>query len=106
MLASLRHKNIVKLYEVFESDNHLYLVLELLKGRSLNHVLSKRRDFPEKMVSKFCKKLLSAILYMHQKGVTHRDIKPDNIVFKDKNKNNELSDFALVDFGLSTTSKT
>lgn len=101
IMKVLNHKNVMKLQEIHESKNSIYLVLELLEGGELFNYISSRKKLSLKEVSRIMKCLLEALEYLDDKGVMHRDLKPENMILKDKNDivNCELK---LVDFGLAS----
>ena len=99
-MRKLEHENIIKLYEVYESDNHVYLVLELLHGGELFERIVKKGQYSEKDACILMRNLLSALAYMHGKGLMHRDLKPENLILKD---NENDWDVKIADFGLATT---
>jgi len=83
-MQHLDHQNIIKFYEVYEGENHIYLVLELLNGGELFNNIIKRGHYTEKDACITIKQLLSALAYMHSKNLMHRDIKPENLILKDQ----------------------
>lgn len=95
----MNHDNVIKLFEVHESDTHIYLILELLRGGELFERIIKKGIYTEKDAAIMMKKLLSALEYMHSKGIMHRDIKPENLILKDQENNYEVK---IADFGLAT----
>ena len=78
--------------------------MEYLKGHDLNKIinLKKYTGFEEKDMSKIIQQLLKALSFIHSKGIVHRDIKPDNILFSNKK---DYSTLKLIDFGLATTKR-
>ena len=96
-MRNLNHPNIIKLYEVYEGQYHIYLVLELLKGGELFDRIIKKGHYSEKDAATIISKLLSALEFMHNRGIMHRDIKPENLILKDENE----YDIKLADFGLA-----
>lgn len=60
------------MYEVYENDNYIFLVKELLKGGELFHKLKGHGGYSEEYASKLMQKLLSALSYIHIKGIIHR----------------------------------
>ncbi|CAD8147565.1 unnamed protein product [Paramecium octaurelia] len=96
-LKQLNHQNIVKLIEVFESENSYLIVLELLKGGSLSQCLKYCR-LTLNEVEIIIKQILETLCYLHEKGFVHRDLKPDNILFRELG---QFSNLKLIDFGIS-----
>lgn len=91
------HPNLLKLYEVYETEEMIYLVMELLEGPAFYKKIISLKS--EEIISQIFCKLLQAVNYMHENNIMHRDLKPDNIMFKN---NENLLDFCIVDFGLAT----
>ena len=71
------HPNIVRLVDVFTDQLHVYMVMELMKGGELLERLQKRHSFTEQQASIIFRQLVSAVGFMHQKNVVHRDLKPE-----------------------------
>ena len=82
ILKSLQHKNIIKLIKVFEDRAKIYLILEYIKGISLFKYIKQKKShgLGEEEARFIYKEILSTLLYLHQKGIAHRDIKLDNIL--------------------------
>lgn len=101
VMSKLNHKYIMQLEEVHESKNSIYLVLELLEGGELLNYISHKKNLNYKDYWKVMKCIMEALAYMNEKKIMHRDLKPDNMIlkFKDKLENCTLK---LVDFGLAT----
>lgn len=97
IMKSLNHPNVIKMYEVYEGDYHIYLVLELLKGGELFDRIVKKGHYSEKDAAILISKLLWALEYIHERGIMHRDIKPENLILKDENE----YEIKLADFGLA-----
>jgi len=96
ILNQLDHPNIVKYYEVYEDKKSLYLVMEYWSGSNLYEKLTDQNiKFSETEWAKMAKQLLLALHHCHSSGVTHRDIKLENIMVTDDNI------VKLIDFGLS-----
>lgn len=91
------HSNIVNMIHHFESDAHLYLVLEFCSMGDLYEAIRLERGPRETdNVRDFMLQLVNAVEYMHSKGIAHRDIKPENIFLT------ATGDMKLGDFGLAT----
>jgi calcium-dependent protein kinase len=104
ILMQMDHPNIIKLYEVFESQRSLYLVMEECKGgeifdRIIQHI-QKKEMYSEKDAATIFQQVMSAIEYCHNNGICHRDLKPENILYLNEGaeKDNPIK---VIDFGLS-----
>ena len=98
LLKGLDNKSILKLYEIYETENSLYLVLQLVKGGELLQKINQQR-FDEKQIGKCLGNLLAAVEHMHSRQIIHRDLKPDNILLK---CSSSISELVIADFGLAT----
>ena len=94
-LATLRHPNIVTIYEVSEVDGRLYIAMELADGPSLAGYIKQAGTIPWKDTIKLIKPVCEALDYAHAQGVVHRDLKPANILI-DKDRGPLLTDFGLA----------
>lgn len=94
ILAQLNHPNIVKYYECYEDKQYMFIVMELVRAMSLTQKMNQRR-FTEYGVAVVMKQLFCALEYIHSEKVSHRDVKPDNILI------DEVGKITLIDFGLS-----
>jgi len=94
ILRSLDHPNIIKAYEVYSNKSQIYIVMEICSGGDLY----KRLPYSEKDAAKIVGKLTSAIKYMHDNNVVHRDLKFENIMFENVEDEAEIK---VIDFGLS-----
>ena len=98
VMREMDHDNIIKLREVYETDNSLYMVMDLINGGQLLSILKSGKKLPIGICKHILHQLLEAIDHIHSKNIMHRDIKPQNILIKNKEK----LDISLVDFGLAT----
>ena len=100
IMCKLDHPNIVRLEEVYETDSEIYLVQELCLGGELFDRLDEQPDYhyTEAACARLVKQMLSAVRYLHSKGITHRDLKLENFLFSSKSDDSELK---MIDFGLS-----
>ncbi|KAK7869906.1 hypothetical protein R5R35_013702 [Gryllus longicercus] len=96
--ACQSHANIVKLHEVYYDEAHTYMVLELLRGGELLERIRQKDRFTESEASQIMRKLVSAVNFMHSRGVVHRDLKPENLLFTDSSDDAEIK---IVDFGFA-----
>mmetsp|Transcript_12938 Transcript_12938/g.18885 ORF Transcript_12938/g.18885 Transcript_12938/m.18885 type:complete len:496 (+) Transcript_12938:3-1490(+) len=102
VLTAVDHPNIIKLYEVYEDDKFLHIVMESCSGKELYDKIVKKGRFNEKQAASIMYKLFHAINHMHSKGFAHRDLKPENVLFESTREDSELK---LVDFGLAKSLK-
>lgn len=65
LLRKLKHQNIIRLYEVYESDKNIHLILEYLEGGELFERIKKKGTYDEKDAATMMKSLLSALVAMH-----------------------------------------
>ena len=99
ILKIVQHPNIIRLLDVFENHDQIFIVMECLKGGDLFSYLDKRNfKISEDRARSILHQLALAVFYLHSYGVAHRDIKPENILLED---NGEESEVRLTDFGLS-----
>ena len=99
ILKICQHPYIIKLYDIFENVDYIYIIMEYCSGGDLFSFL-KERNFilKEEKVVVIIYKLCKAVYYVHSYGIAHRDIKPDNVLLTSQS---EDSDIRLMDFGLS-----
>ena len=82
MRALSPQNNIINLYEVYEGDNNIYLIIDLAEGGSLyNEMKTRKYLFSRKEIQQIMRNLLEALAYMHSRGIMHRDLKPENILY-------------------------
>jgi serine/threonine-protein kinase len=82
-VAKLRHPNIVEVYDVSaESEPEQYLVVELLRGRTLRKLLQSEGVLPPEVAAAIGVELLAALAHAHAQGVIHRDVKPENVIIE------------------------
>ena len=102
LLRATDHPNIIKLYDIFEDKEYIYLIMEECSGGEFFDVLAqkakKKKMYTEKDAAKIFKQILEAVNYLHAHGVCHRDLKPENILFSTLADDSTLK---LIDFGLS-----
>ena len=80
-LAAERHRNMLRFYGWWEDDNHIYLAQQLCMGGELADWLASQPAYSEQLAAKVTYDLLQALTYCHSKGVCHRDVKPQNLLF-------------------------
>jgi len=101
IMKLLDHPNIVRLYETFEDEKLVYLVLELCTGGELFDRIVGEEKFSEQAAAVCVRQMLRALNYMHQNYIMHRDLKPENWLLSSATKAIQQADLKLIDFGLS-----
>ncbi|WP_299638061.1 serine/threonine protein kinase [uncultured Ruegeria sp.] len=92
--ARLVHPNIVDVHQVFEDNDTAYIAMDLIRGCDLlDYVENPENDGGPDFIVQVTEKMLSAVSFIHQSGMLHRDISPDNILI------DENGDPVLIDFG-------
>lgn len=71
----IKHENIVALEDIYESPNHLYLVMQLVSGGELFDRIVEKGFYTEKDASTLIRQVLDAVYYLHRMGIVHRDLK-------------------------------
>ncbi|EMD32832.1 hypothetical protein CERSUDRAFT_68519 [Gelatoporia subvermispora B] len=95
VLRTLKHPNIVRLYDVIETDKYIGIILEYASGGELfDHILA-HRYLREKDACKLFSQLISGVWYIHQKKIVHRDLKLENLLL-DKHRNVIITDFGFA----------
>ena len=79
-VAMLSHPNIVAVYDVSHSDDIEYIVMELIDGITLKQYMDRRGKLSWKETLHFSKQIAKALSHAHERGIIHRDIKPQNIM--------------------------
>lgn len=98
MLQRLKHDNIVRFVDWFESRDKYYIVTELATGGELFDRICEQGKFTEKDASQTIRQVLDAVNYLHNNNVVHRDLKPENLLYRTKKAESEL---VLADFGIA-----
>ena len=97
ILKKLNHYNIIKLYNIIQTENFIFLIQEYVPNGELLHFLenSENMNLSETQICKIYQQIISGIEYLHEIGVAHRDLKLENILLNFK------KDIKIIDFGLS-----
>jgi serine/threonine protein kinase len=93
--AQLEHPNIIPIYRVGRAGRVIYFVMKYLRGGSLSTILGERAKLAPPEIRRLLVEAGSALGYAAQRGIVHRDIKPDNIMF------DEFGQCVLTDFGIA-----
>lgn len=93
--AGLSHQNIVSVFDVGESGNIYYIVMEYIRGETLNEIIERDAPLSAKTVINIGKQLCNALTIAHKAGIIHRDIKPHNIMITNDG-NVKITDFGIA----------
>ena len=91
--SKLNHPNIIKLYNVLETEEEINILLEYAQNGSLYSLIKQENGFSENEAYKYFIQIVNAVYFLHQNNIIHRDIKPENILIGDNNL------LKLCDFG-------
>ncbi|XP_017288072.1 calcium/calmodulin-dependent protein kinase type 1D [Kryptolebias marmoratus] len=98
VLRKIKHENIVALEDIYESPDHLYLVMQLVSGGELFDRIVEKGFYTEKDASTLIRQVLDAVNYLHRMGIVHRDLKPENLLYFNPQDESKIM---ISDFGLS-----
>lgn len=105
VLYQIDHPQIPKFRANFEEQRRLFLVQEYAEGKTVARTLSERlkngKTFTETEAVEFLNNMLPVLAHIHGMGIIHRDISPDNIIFRDRDKVPVLIDFGVVKSGVT-----
>ncbi|KAK2917660.1 calcium/calmodulin-dependent protein kinase 1Db [Channa argus] len=98
VLRKIKHENIVALEDIYESSNHLYLIMQLVSGGELFDRIVEKGFYTEMDASRLIRQVLDAVNYLHSMGIVHRDLKPENLLYFSPDDESKIM---ISDFGLS-----
>ncbi|XP_023155524.1 calcium/calmodulin-dependent protein kinase type 1D [Amphiprion ocellaris] len=98
VLRKIKHENIVALEDIYESPDHLYLIMQLVSGGELFDRIVEKGFYTEKDASTLIRQVLDAVHYLHKMGIVHRDLKPENLLYFNPQDESKIM---ISDFGLS-----
>lgn len=101
IMQALRHPGIVQYIDYRETENHLYIIMEYVPCGDMAGYMQAHGTLPEDLAKEMTRQMLRALAYLHEKNITHRDIKPDNILICSE----DPFIVKLTDFGLSKVVK-
>ena len=94
-MSAIKHRHVIRLLEVFETNQYLFMVLEYAEGGDLLHHLNNVKAMSEEEAKKVFKQVVFGVAHCHCRSVLHRDIKLENILIGEK------GNVKLCDFGIS-----
>lgn len=100
ILKDARHRNVIQLYEVIETKNSIYLVMECATSGEMFDYIVKHKQVPEIQACNFFHQIVDGVDVLHRNFITHRDLKPENLLLKESSYGLIVK---IVDFGLSNT---
>ncbi|SCU99019.1 LAME_0G01486g1_1 [Lachancea meyersii CBS 8951] len=95
IMKLLNHLNVLRLYDVWETNSSLYMVLEYVEKGELFNLLVERGPLPENEAIRFFRQIIIGISYCHALGIVHRDLKPENLLL-DHKFNIKIADFGMA----------
>lgn len=95
IMKLLNHPNVLRLYDVWETNTDLYLVLEYAEKGELFNLLVERGPLPENEAIRFFRQIIIGVSYCHALGIVHRDLKPENLLL-DHKYNIKIADFGMA----------
>lgn len=106
IMIKLDHPNIIKLYEIYETTDYIYLIMELCSGGELfDRIITLSEQghmFSEEEAAITFHQMMSAINYCHKNNIVHRDLKTENLLYLNKEPNSPIK---IIDFGMSKVVK-
>jgi len=102
IMKKVNHPNVLKLYEVFETDETISLVMELVTGGELFYKIVEKGNYSEKEAAGIVKQMIQGVEYLHGEGICHRDLKPENLLCSgEEEQGYKPFRVVIADFGLS-----
>lgn len=98
IMKNLEHPCVIKMHEIVNKPDSVFMVLKFMKGGDLLNRIIRNKYLPEKTCKLFFLQICHAVKYLHAKDITHRDLKPDNILLENDDEETLLK---VSDFGLS-----
>lgn len=98
IMRDLDHPNICKLLETYEEGRFMYFVMEYCEGREVFDRIMEQGNISEKLTVDIIKQVASALRYAHDRGIAHRDMKPENICFCSNDP--KSTQVKVIDWGL------
>ena len=94
-IARLSHPGLASVYELFEHDGRWIMVMELVRGETVEQIADRVGPLPPKRAAELCMQALTALAHAHRAGVVHRDLKPSNLMITG------TGGLKIMDFGIA-----
>ncbi|KAI8073690.1 kinase-like domain-containing protein [Thamnidium elegans] len=95
ILRDVSHPFLVNLWDAFQDDTHLFMVMDYVPGGELFSILRKQKKFSEQAAKFYAAEIVLALSYLHENGIVYRDLKPENILI-DARGHVKLTDFGFA----------
>jgi protein kinase A len=95
ILREVAHPFVVTLWDAFQDDTHLFMVMDYVPGGELFSILRKQKKFSEQAAKFYAAEVVLALAYLHEQDIVYRDLKPENILVDDRGH------VKLTDFGFA-----
>jgi len=99
-VARLNHPGIATIYELFQRDDQWLMIMEFVRGETLEHLAERSGALPADRSAELCQQALVALAHAHRMGVVHRDLKPANLMLT------ESGTLKIMDFGIARVAGT
>jgi len=104
-MVKLEHPFLTKLHFAFQDERNLYFVMDFINGGELFHHLRREKKFSEDRTRFYTCEIISAITYLHDRGIVYRDLKPENVLLG-RDGHVVVTDFGLAKEGLHDNART
>lgn len=101
IMKKVDHPNVLRLFEVFETDETISLVMELVTAGELFYKIVEKGNYSEKDAADIVRQILKGVEYLHGQGICHRDLKPENLLCSGEEQGYKPFRVIIADFGLS-----